>query len=98
MGVLRKSKADKAQVESRIRAAIEAMRPLLHLEAGLELLEFEETVGVAVLRVEGECPDCALSATTLLQGIEAHLMARVPEIRAVRTEGTQGASIHETNG
>ena len=96
MGVLRKSRTGKSQVVARIRVAIEAMRPLLHLDAcGLELVDFEEAAGIAVLRVEGECPDCAMSATTLLQGIEAHLMARVPEIRGVRTTG---ASLHETNG
>ena len=96
MGVLRKPKGDAAAVEARIRAAIETLRPLLHIDAcGLELIAWEAVGGVAVLRVEGECPDCAMSATTLLQGIEAHLMSRVPEIRAVRTAG---ASIHETNG
>ena len=72
-------------VETRIRVAIEALRPLLHIETCvLELVEFREPGGEVVLRVEGTCPDCDMTAAVLLEGIEAHLKARVPEIRVVR--------------
>ncbi len=75
-------------VEERIRTAITEMRPLLHIEPlEIELIEFEVHEGVAVLRVEGDCPDCDLSATMLTAGIEAHLRQQVPEIRAVRAVG-----------
>ena len=57
---------------------------MLHMEATVELVEFDAESGTAVLRVEGDCPDCELSAANLIEGIGAHLRARVPEVRDVR--------------
>lgn len=75
-------------LEDRIRAAIEGMRPLLRIESmDVELIEFESAEGVAVLRVAGDCPDCQLSAEMLTVGIEAHLRQQVPEIRSIRAVG-----------
>ncbi len=73
-------------VEGRIRDAIVGLRPLLHLHAQdvIDLLSFDPQSGIAVLRIDGGCPDCDMPATALMQGIEAHLMIRVPELRAVR--------------
>jgi Fe-S cluster biogenesis protein NfuA len=44
--------------------------------------------GLAVLHVAGDCPDCDMSAEMLMQGIEAHLRMRVPEVREVRAAGS----------
>jgi Fe-S cluster biogenesis protein NfuA len=72
-------------VEDRIRAAIVDMCTLLRIETmDVQLLEFEAQDGVAVLRVDGDCPDCELSAKMLTVGIEAHLRQQVPEIRSIR--------------
>ena len=72
-------------VDSRIRETIVELRPLLHIaEADIELVEFEEESGTAVLRVEGDCPDCEMSAANMMEGIAAHLRARVPEVKDVR--------------
>ena len=86
MGLLKRGRQDKTQaIEGRIREAIAGLRPLLGVDAtGVELVNFEAATGVAVLRVEGDCPQCEMSAATLLQGIEAHLRMRVPEIREIR--------------
>jgi Fe-S cluster biogenesis protein NfuA len=84
MGLLRRSDG-KETIEARIRDVIVGLRPMLHIgPAGLELVDFDVVSGVAVLRVDGDCPDCTMPVTTLLIGIEAHLKLRVPEIRAVR--------------
>jgi Fe-S cluster biogenesis protein NfuA len=75
-------------IEVRIREVIVALRPLLRIEpqsACVELVRFDAESGVASVRVSGGCPDCDLSAAALIRGIEAHLMQRVPEIRAVHT-------------
>lgn len=75
------------QVEIRIREVIMSLRPLLRIEpaAGcIELVQFDVESGIASVRVSGGCPDCDMSATALISGIEAHLMQRVPEIRGVR--------------
>jgi Fe-S cluster biogenesis protein NfuA len=72
-------------IDIRIRETLADLRPLLHIaEANLELVQFEEETGTAVLRVEGDCPDCEMSAANMIEGIAAHLRSRVPEVRDVR--------------
>lgn len=86
MSVLRRAPAKEA-IEARIRVVIVGLRPLLHIEpAGLELVEFDPQSGVAVLHVAGGCPDCDMATVSLLKGIEAHLMQRIPELRGVRCD------------
>ena len=84
MSLLRRGRNDTAAIEARIREAIDGLRPLLGVQNGVELVNFERDSGVAVLRVEGDCPECEMPVATLLQGIEAHLRLRVPEIREIR--------------
>ena len=72
-------------IDSRIREILVDIRPLLHIaEANIELVEFEQDTGTAVLRVEGDCPDCEMSAANMIEGIAAHLRIHVPEVRDVR--------------
>src|SRR6185369_12053824 len=50
-------------VDGRIRETLVDLRPLLHIaEATVELVRFEVGTGTALLRVEGDCPDCEMSA------------------------------------
>ncbi|HJU65240.1 MAG TPA: NifU family protein [Gemmatimonadaceae bacterium] len=73
-----------AAVEARILEALESLRPLLRIETiGIELVRFDHRTGLAVLRFEGDCPDCQMSAIQMRQGVEAHLRMRVPEIREI---------------
>jgi Fe-S cluster biogenesis protein NfuA len=87
MGVLNRGRGrTDSAVEGRIREAIDGLRALLRSEAFvIELVEFRE--GVALIRVAGDCPDCEAHAGVFMQGIEAHLRDRVPEIRSVRAIG-----------
>ena len=72
-------------VDDRIRETLDEVRPLLHIaEATVELVHFDVETGVAVLRVEGDCNDCAMSAANMIEGISAHLRSRVPEVKDVR--------------
>jgi Fe-S cluster biogenesis protein NfuA len=77
-------------VDARIRESLQELRPLLHIsEATVELVRFDAGSGTAVLRIEGDCPDCELSAANMIEGIGAHLRARVPEVKDVlRTENS----------
>lgn len=76
---------DERDVDSRIRETLVDLRPLLHIaEANIELVQFEVDTGTAVLRVEGDCPDCEMSAANMIEGIAAHLRSRVPEVKDVR--------------
>ena len=85
MRVIKRNRRSRPDVESRIRDSIGAMKMLLHSETyEIELLEYDGTTGETVLRISGECPECDMNATGFLQGIEAHLRLRVPEISSVR--------------
>jgi Fe-S cluster biogenesis protein NfuA len=82
----------KLDIENRIREAIVGLLPLVRLgSSDVELIAFEAESGLATLRLAGDCPDCDMSAVSLLRGIEAHLKQRVPEIRAVQAETTARA-------
>jgi Fe-S cluster biogenesis protein NfuA len=82
------SVSKRSAVEVRIREAIVGLRPLLRVNAPevIDLVHFDLRSGVAVLRLDGGCPDCDMPVAALMQGIEAHLKLRVPEIRSVRAE------------
>ena len=72
-------------IDDRLRETLDEVRPLLHIEeATVELVQFDVESGVALLRVEGDCRDCAMSAANMLEGISAHLRSRVPEVKDVR--------------
>jgi Fe-S cluster biogenesis protein NfuA len=72
-------------IDARIRDTLVEIRALLHIQdAHVELVQFEAQSGVAVLRIEGDCPDCEMSAANMIEGIGAHLRARVPEVKDVR--------------
>ncbi len=77
-------------IDDRIRETLDELRPLLHIEeATIELVRFDATSGVALLRVEGDCPDCEMSAANMIEGIAAHLRARVPEVKDVQRTDTR---------
>ena len=83
--IFMKGTRSERDVDGRIRETLLEVRPLLHIaEANIELVQFEEDTGTAVLRVEGDCPDCEMSAANMMEGIAAHLRARVPEVKDVR--------------
>lgn len=85
MGVLKRNHKTGQGIEGRIQHAIDHLVPLLRIEAcRIELVEFGQDTGLALLRIEGGCDHCDMSAATLLQGIEANLRSQVPEIREVR--------------
>ena len=72
-------------IDDRIRETLDELRPLLHIEeATVELVQFDLESGVALLRLEGDCRDCEMSAANMLEGISAHLRSRVPEVKDVR--------------
>jgi len=76
-------------IEDRIGDALAQVAVMLRLNhAVLELVAFEKSTGVAVLRLHGGCPDCEMSVSSLRDGIEAQLRLRVPEVREVRALAT----------
>ena len=85
MSVMKRKRRRMPDVEDRIRAAIGALKTLLHSDTYvIELIEFDGLTGSTVIRIGGDCPDCEMNASAFLQGIEANLKLRVPEISIVR--------------
>jgi Fe-S cluster biogenesis protein NfuA len=73
-------------LESRVQAALEDVRPYLGTHGGdVELLGVED--GVARLRLAGTCNGCPSSTVTLQNAIEEALLKAAPDLERVEAEG-----------
>lgn len=69
-------------LESRVGAALEKVRPYLHSHGGnVELLGIAE--GVVRLRLQGSCHGCPSSAQTLKQTIEEAIFEMAPDVSTI---------------
>jgi len=75
-------------LETRVRNALEAVRPRLGLHGGsVELLEVTKE-GAVRIRLEGNCHGCPSSRITLHSTIEEELYAVAPDITLLQVDGT----------
>lgn len=73
-------------VETRVRQALEKVRPYLGSHGGnVELLRVEGDV--AHLQMQGSCHGCPSSAVTLKDAIEQAIYEAAPDVTAIRVEG-----------
>lgn len=78
-------------VYSRVRNALESVRPYLEAHGGnVELLGVED--GIARLRLHGTCTGCSSSETTLKLMIERAVQDAAPDLEAIETEGVSMAA------
>ncbi len=70
-------------MQEKVKEVIEKeIRPLLALEGGsIELVGVDD--GVVKVRLTGACAGCPMSQYTLVNFVEATLMERVPDVKAV---------------
>ena len=74
-------------VQTRVQAALDQVRPYLGSHAGgVELLGVDAE-GVAHLKLEGSCDGCASSALTVQSAIEDAILVAAPDVVAVEAEG-----------
>ncbi len=74
-------------LETRVRSAIESVKPRLGLHGGsVELMAVTPEGGVK-LRLEGNCNGCPSSRITLKSSIEEAIYAAAPDITALEVEG-----------
>lgn len=80
------------ELETRVREALEAVRPYMESHGGnVTLLGLEE--GVARLRLEGSCDGCPASASTLELAIKQALAEAAPDLTGLEVEGiAEGSS------
>jgi Fe-S cluster biogenesis protein NfuA len=73
-------------VETRVRQALENVRPYLGSHGGdVELLGVSD--GVAQLRLGGTCNGCPSSTVTLRNAIEEAIMRAAPDLQRIEAEG-----------
>jgi Fe-S cluster biogenesis protein NfuA len=68
----------------RIERTLDTLRPYIASHRGhVEIVDFDESEGVLLVRLGGTCHGCAASTITLKQGIESRLREAVPEVKHV---------------
>jgi Fe-S cluster biogenesis protein NfuA len=73
-------------LETRVRQALEKVRPLLRSHGGsVELVDLRG--GVARLRMLGNCDGCPSSAMTLKTAIEEAIYDKAPDVTAIEVDG-----------
>ena len=71
-----------SEVEKKIIATIEKVRPFLISEGGdIEFIKFEN--GIVYVKLLGQCNNCPMSDVTLKDGIEFTLINEIPEVTEV---------------
>jgi Fe-S cluster biogenesis protein NfuA len=84
-------------VETRVRQALEQVRPYLRSHGGnVELLGVSG--GVVRLRLEGSCSGCPSSAVTMRQTIEEAILGKAPDVTALEVEGGFEGAAPPTEG
>ena len=75
--------ASTPSVKERVSEVIESIRPMIQGDGGdVELVNVDDQ-GVVQVRFHGACVGCMAASTTLSQGIEQSLKAKVPEVTRV---------------
>ncbi len=81
-----------ASIVERVRYVLEhEIAPQLAAHGGRTTLEAVDADGVVVLRFGGGCHGCGMVETTVREGIEKTLKARVPGVTAVRDATDHGS-------
>jgi Fe-S cluster biogenesis protein NfuA/nitrite reductase/ring-hydroxylating ferredoxin subunit len=76
-----------SDLDTRIREAIEKVRPYLKSHGGgVEVLGIDDE-GVLMLRLQGSCDGCPSSTLTVKLALERAIREAAPEITAVKAEG-----------
>lgn len=77
-------------IESRVRRALESVRPYLHSHHGdVEFVSLQD--GVVRLRLVGSCGNCPSSSITLKSAVEEALYATAPDIVEIVAEDRTAA-------
>ncbi len=78
-------------LETRVKAALEEVRPYLASHGGnIELLGIEGE-GVVKLAMQGSCHGCPASAVTMKNSVETAIRRHAPEVSAIEVAGQEGA-------
>jgi len=77
------AKADSQNLNERVEAALDTVRPHLRIDGGdVELVEVTDDMHVKI-RWMGMCESCSMSGMTLRAGIQEAIQSKIPEIVGV---------------
>ena len=69
-------------VETRVKKALEQVRPQLQVDGGdIEYVGFDN--GIVKVKLKGACSGCPMSTMTLQWGVENFLKKQIPEVKKV---------------
>lgn len=78
----------KEDIELKIRAVIDKIRPFLIADGGnLEFVKFEDNI--VYVQMMGSCENCPMLDVTLKDGIEDLIINEIPEVKEVRNIGLE---------
>lgn len=72
-----------AEIEAKINAVLERIRPFLQIDGGDVMLDKITEDGIVELKLLGACNTCPMRPMTLRAGIERALMHEIPEIKRI---------------
>ena len=68
--------------EEKIKEIIDKLRPFLINDGGnIEFIKYEDNI--VYVRFIGACANCGILDITLKEGVEAAIVAEIPEVKAV---------------
>ena len=70
--------------DSNVIESLSEIAPYIEADGGfVEFVEIEEGTNYVKVRLGGACTSCAMSAMTLIQGIENKIMQDIPDCNGV---------------
>ncbi len=76
-------KMKEEEIETKIRAVIDKLRPFLISDGGnLEFIKYEDQI--VYVKLLGACSHCPMMDITLKDGIEQMIINEIPEVKEVR--------------
>ncbi len=74
-------------LKEKVMKALSRVKPSLQADGGdIELISVDEKTGKIVVRLQGSCVGCPMSAITLKHSVERIIKEEVPEVTFVEAE------------
>ncbi|MDD4332823.1 MAG: NifU family protein [Patescibacteria group bacterium] len=81
---MKKKVTTKKSTESKIKKALDKIRPALQMDGGdVELISWDEKNKVVKVHLVGRCAGCPMSQITLKQGVAKEIIKAAPEVKDV---------------
>jgi Fe-S cluster biogenesis protein NfuA len=77
-------RSEATNMEARVQAALDYIRPALNEDGGdIKLIAVDEASGRVEVALFGACDGCPIASATMTQGVERIIQSRVPGVTEV---------------